>query len=103
MQMTSTSTSAAVPKGPSSGATMTWTSSNGLALAVSITCTGTAGGGACAGEETADPGLPGSCVIVGAAGAVPPGSSCFNSSNVWDSFVKTPPLGSSKACILVTM
>jgi hypothetical protein len=52
---------------------------------------------------TAVCGLPASCVIVGAAGAIPPGSSCFNSSTVCDSFVKAPPFGSSKACILVTM
>ena len=73
---------------------MSCTSSIGLALDVSTICTGTAGGGGCGGEETAVSGLPGSCVMVGAAGAVPPGSSFFSSSTVSDSFVNAPPFGS---------
>lgn len=60
MKITSNSTSAAVPNGPSRGVMIVCTSANGLVLAVSTTFTGTAFEGGLGGEATAVSGLPAS-------------------------------------------
>ena len=104
MKITSSSTSAAVPSGPSTGAIIDWIRSIGLDCEVSTIWTGTAAVRGGVGEVTAVPGRPGSCVTVGAAcAAEPPGSSLFNSSTVRENAVNAPPSGSRNACSLVTM
>ena len=93
MQITSTSTSAAVPSGPSNGVMIVCTSSNGLPFEVSTILTATVCGSGSGGDATAVSGLPGSFVMTGVSGADPPGSSCFSSSTVSESLVNVPPFG----------